>query len=107
MQGQSEHIANLSLLYKDTKHGGFAQLSYQYLGTTLASTAGYAGSDYIQRPMNSLAFSAEKDIHKHFTVFGKFNNLLNTPVKQYVQGTILVRQNTYKATYNIGVRYEM
>ena len=106
MQGQTEHVGNLSLLYKDTKHGAFAQLAYEYQGVTLASTSPYAGSDAIQRPMNTLAFSAEKDIHKHFTVFGKFNNLLNTPVKQYIQGNILVLQNTYRATYNVGVRYE-
>ena len=106
MQGQTDHIGNLSLLYKDTKHGAFAQLAYEYQGTTLAATSVYAGSDYIQRPMNTLAFSCEKDIAKHFTVFGKFNNLLNTPVKQYVQGNILVVSNTYKATYNIGIRYE-
>jgi TonB-dependent receptor len=106
MQGQTDHIGNLSLLYKDTRHGAFAQLAYEYQGTTLAATGQYAGSDYVQRPMNTLAFSCEKDVAKHFTVFGKFNNLLNTPVKQYVQGSILVVKNIYRSTYNIGIRYE-
>jgi hypothetical protein len=105
MQGQTAHIANLSLLYKDTKHGAFIQLSYEYQGTTLAETGQYAGDDYYQRPMNTLALSCEKDIHKHFTVFGKFNNLLNTPVQQYVQQTVLVLKNTYWATYTVGIRY--
>ncbi|HEV2479636.1 MAG TPA: outer membrane beta-barrel protein [Puia sp.] len=105
MQGQTEHIGNLSLLYKDTKHGAFVQVSYEYQGRTLAATGEYAGADYYQRPMNTLAVSGEKDIHKHFTVFAKLNNLLNTPVKQYVQN-ILVLQNTYRATYLLGVRYE-
>jgi len=105
MQGQTAHIANLSLLYKDTRHGAFAQLSYEYQGTTLAETGQYAGADYYQRPMNTLAFSCEKDIHKHFTVFGKFSNLLNTPVQQYVQQTVLVLKNTYWATYAFGIRY--
>lgn len=106
MQGQSEHVANLSLLYKDTRHGAFTQLAYEYQGTTLAATGLYAGADYYQRPTHTLSLSAEKDIHKHFTVFGKFNNLLNTAVEQYVQNTILVLKNTYRATYNIGIRYE-
>ena len=105
MQGQSVHIGNLSLMYKDTRHGAFAQVSYQYQGKTLAETGKYAGADYYQRPMNTLAVSGEKDIHKHFTVFAKFNNLLNTPVQQYVQNTVLVLKNTYRATYTIGVRY--
>ena len=104
MQGQTDNIANLSLLYKDTKHGTFVQASYQYQGNTLASTGIYAGADFIQHPMNTLAVSGEKDIHKHFTVFAKLNNLLNTPVQQYVQG-ILVLKNTYWATYQVGVRY--
>lgn len=104
MQGQSDHIGNLSLLYKDTKHGTFIQISYQYQGTTLAFTGTYAGADYIQRPMNTLAVSGEKDIHKHFTLFAKLNNLLNTPVEQYIQD-VLVLKNTYRATYSVGVRY--
>lgn len=105
MQGQSVHIGNLSLLYKDTRHGAFAQISYQYQGTTLAETGKYAGADFYQRPMNTLAVSGEKDIHKHFTVFGKFNNLLNTPEEQYVQNRVLVLKNIYRATYTVGVRY--
>jgi TonB-dependent receptor len=105
MQGQAEHVGNLSLLYKDTKHGTFAQLAYEYQGLTLAQTGSYAGADFYQRPTNTLAFSCEKDIHKHFTVFAKANNLLNTPIKEYVQNTVLVLQNTYWATFNVGVRY--
>ncbi|GGA98016.1 TonB-dependent receptor [Puia dinghuensis] len=104
MQGQTDHIVNLSLLYKDTKHGSFVQVSYQYQGTTLAETGQYAGADYFQRPMNTLAVSGEKDIRKHFTMFAKANNLLNTPVQQYVQG-VLVLKNTYRATYSLGIRY--
>jgi hypothetical protein len=104
MQGQTDHIGNVSILYKDTKHGSFAQLAYEYQGNTLAATGLYAGSDYVQHPTNTLAFSAEKDIRKHFTVFGKFNNLLNTATKQYVQNTILVVKNTTGANYVIGIR---
>jgi hypothetical protein len=105
LQGQTDHIANVSLLYKNVKKGIFAQLSYQYQGKTLALTSVYYQSDYYQKPMNILAFSAEKDLHKHFTIFGKFNNLLNTPSKQYVQNRILASQDIYKATYSIGIRY--
>jgi TonB-dependent receptor len=105
MQGQTDHIVNLSLLYKDTKHGAFAQLAYEYIGNTLAATGEYAGADFYQRPENILAFSCEKDIRKHFTVFAKANNLLNTPNAQYVQQTVLVLRNTSYADYSVGVRY--
>jgi TonB-dependent receptor len=105
MQGQTDHIVNLSLLYKDTKHGAFAQLAYEYIGNTLASTGQYAGADNYQRPENILAFSCEKDIRKHFTVFAKLNNLLNTPNAQYVQQSVLVSRSTSYADYSVGIRY--
>jgi outer membrane receptor protein involved in Fe transport len=106
MQGQTDHIVNVSLLYKDTKAGAFAQLAYEFQGTTLAQISTYYQSDYYQRPMNTLSFSLEKDFAKYFTVFGKFNNLLNTPSVQYVQKTLEVSRDMYKATYSIGVRID-
>ena len=107
LQGQTANIANVSLLYKDVKHGFFAQLAYEYQGKTLAQTSIYYKSDYYQLALNTLAFSLEKDIQKHFTLFGKFNNLLNTTAKEYVyaQNPILVAQDMYKATYMVGLRY--
>ena len=105
LQGQTDHIVNVSLLYKNVKKGFFAQLAYEYQGKTLAQVSFYYQSDYYQQPMNTLAFSLEKDIHKHFTLFGKFNNLLNTATKEYVQKTLLVSKDVYNATYSIGVRY--
>jgi TonB-dependent receptor len=104
LQGQTDHIVNVSLLYKNVKKGLFAQLSYEYQGKTLAQVSQWYQSDYYQHPLNTMAFSLEKDIHKHFTLFGKFNNLLNTVTKQYVQG-LIVSSDTYKATYSLGVRY--
>jgi TonB-dependent receptor len=107
LQGQTDHVANVSLLYKDTKAGFFAQLAYEFQGTTLVQVNSLQyQSDYYQRPQNFLAFSIEKDIRKHFTVFGKFNNLLNTPAVQYVQKTLDVSRDIYKATYEIGIRFD-
>jgi TonB-dependent receptor len=105
LQGQTDNVINISLLYKDVKKGFFAQVAYEFQGNTLAYTSLYYQSDYYQHPTNTLAVSLEKDIHKHFTVFGKFNNLLNTPVTEYVQKTLLVAKDIYKATYIIGIRY--
>ena len=98
-------IANISLLYKDVKNGFFAQFAYQYQGKTLTQISFYYQSDYYQSPTNTLSLSLEKDIHKHFTLFGKFNNLLNTPVTQYVQNSLQVSKDIYNATYTIGLRY--
>jgi outer membrane receptor protein involved in Fe transport len=105
LQGQTDHVVNLSLLYKDPRKGVFAQLAYGYQGKTLAQIQEIYQADYYQRAMNTLAFSLEKDFHKHFTVFGKFNNLLNTASVQYVQKTLEVSRDVYRATYSIGFRY--
>jgi TonB-dependent receptor len=105
MQGQTDHTINASLLYKDTKNGFFAQLAYEFQGTTLVQVSPIYQSDYYQRPMNTLAFSIEKDIHGHFTLFGKFNNLLNTPSIQYVQKTLEVSKDIYESSFSIGLRY--
>jgi hypothetical protein len=41
---------------------------------------------------------------RHFTIFGKFNNLLNTPTTIRINN-LTVGQDIYKANYNIGLRY--
>jgi len=107
LQGQTDNVVNVSLLYKDVKHGFFAQVSYEFQGYTLSQISIFYQSDYYQHPTNTLAVSVEKDIHKHFTVFGKFNNLLNTPITEYVQKTLLVAKDIYKATYSVGLRYAL
>lgn len=105
LQGQSDHVLNLSLLYKDTLHKLFAQLSYGFTGKTLSEVSVYYNSDYYQQPMSTLDFSVEKGISRHFTLFGKFNNLLNTATTLKAQGTLTVAQTTYQRSFNIGIRY--
>ena len=105
MQGQTNNTLNLSLLYRNKKNHLFIQLSYEYLGKTLAKVYPVYGYDYYQTPESFLALSAEKQLkNKHFTVFGKFNNLLNTPTTNKIN-SLLTIQDTYKASYSIGIRY--
>ncbi len=104
LQGQTNNSLNASLLYRDTKHGVFVQLAYQYLGKTLSQVYANYGYDYYQQPQSFLALSGEKTFSKHFTLFGKFNNLLNTPTTIKINN-LTVGQNIYKANYNIGLRY--
>jgi TonB-dependent receptor len=104
LQGQTDNSLNASLLYKDNRHQLFLQLAYQFLGKTLSQVYQNYGYDYYQQPQSFLAFSGEKGLNKHFTIFGKFNNLLNTPTTIKING-LTVGQNIYKANYNIGLRY--
>jgi len=104
LQGQPEHEANVSLEYKNDKRKFFIQLSYQYNGRTLYRVNPDLGYDYYQQPQSFLALSADKGIGKHFTLFGKFNNLLNTAtvIKTY---TITTGNDFTKPSGLIGIRY--
>jgi len=79
LAGQSAHIGNLSLVYKNTKIGLDAQVSFVYTGKHIVYVSAYYGLDYWQRANSQLDFSAEKRITKNFSVYVKLTNLLNTP----------------------------
>jgi len=105
MQGQTDHSLNVSLLFKNDRKHFFAQLAYQYLGKTLAQVYPVYGYDYYQSPQSFLAVSAEQQLkNSHFTIFGKFNNLLNTATVNKINN-LLVRKDTYNASFSLGIRY--
>jgi hypothetical protein len=62
------------------------------------------GYDYYQQPQSFLALSADKGLNKHFTLFGKFNNLLNTAtvIKTY---NLTTGYDLGKPSGIIGIRY--
>ena len=106
LQGQADHIANVSLLFRDLPTGFYLQTSYQYTGRTLQLVQ--ASFDYYQLPQSSLAVSVEKRIERHFTAFAKLNNLLNTPSVLKINNSALVTQrDSYQATYLLGLRYAL
>jgi hypothetical protein len=105
MQGQTDNALNLSLLYRDDHHKLFVQLAYEYLGRTLAIVYPIYGYDYYQQPLSFLALSAEKQLHnRHFTVFGKFNNILNTATYNRINDITTLR-DIYHSNFSIGMRY--
>lgn len=105
MQGQTDNTLNLSLLYRNEHSHLFIQLAYEYIGKTLAKVYPIYGYDYYQTPASYLALSAEKQLgNRHFTIFGKFNNLLNTPTTNNINGLLTVK-DIYKASYSIGLRF--
>ncbi len=79
LQGQTDHTLNVSFLYRNKNSNLFAELAFQYIGRSISVVYPIYGYDYYQQPQANLAFSAEKGLNnKHFTVFTKWNNLLNT-----------------------------
>ena len=127
MQGQAKHIGNLSLIYKDPSLGLDVQLAFVYTGERIVQVAQYANLDSWQQPYSQLDFSFEKKIVKHFSLYGKINNLTNSKtnviLKQpYVlnQGTgaldqiagqtdyknTFVQSDYYKLSFLFGIRYK-
>ncbi|MFD1470174.1 TonB-dependent receptor domain-containing protein [Hymenobacter caeli] len=84
LQGQSKHVANASLLYKNPRSGLEMQLAYVYTGARIVQVGQFLGLDYWQRAQSQLDFSAEKRLTKSDKRFGltayvKIQNILNTP----------------------------
>ncbi|MFI5162875.1 MAG: TonB-dependent receptor domain-containing protein [Sphingobacteriales bacterium] len=104
LNGASVHDLNVSLLYRNKKVGLNAQIAYQYLGKTLVGRYPDNGDNYIQQPLSFLAFSADKSIGKHFTIFTKLNNLLNTHTTVVLHNFQNGNEVT-RATYLLGLRY--
>lgn len=97
LQGQSPHIANASLLYKNRKKGIDMQLTAVYTGTQITFVSPFKDLDYWQKSITRLSFSINKRISiskkssKYLTVYCKVNNLLNAPV------TVVIHQpNVYR-----------
>ncbi len=121
LQGQSDHIANLSLIYKSPQAGLDAQLSWVYTGKRINIVSPYKGLDYWQRGTSQVDFSAEKRFAGgHFSVFTKITNLLNNPIiveilkpntlgnlpDQTRPDRILVQKDVFQQSYLLGLRYK-
>ena len=106
LQGQTDHTLNFSLLYRDKTHALFAEIAFQYIGRSIGLVYPIYGDDYYVQPQANLAFSAEKGLrNRHFTLFTKWNNLLNTATKNQIND-ILVTRDITKFNASVGIRYE-
>ena len=125
LQGQSDHVGNLSLLFKDARSGFDLQLAFVYTGKRIAQVSPYYNLDYWQRAYQQLDFSLEKRIARQFSFFVKVNNLTNTPRKvdilqpnNFLAGNkmlpeqedanrILVQKDIYKINFLAGFRFKL
>ncbi|WP_131538844.1 TonB-dependent receptor [Pedobacter nototheniae] len=127
LQGQSNHIGNLSLLFKDIKSGFDAQIAAVYTGARIYTVSPYLNNDIWQKASIQIDLSAEQRIAKRFSVYMKINNLLNTPSEleirrpynitpetinqkvddQEVGKNVFVRKDLYQQFYLLGLRYKL
>jgi hypothetical protein len=132
LQGQADNVANLSFIYKNPKMGLDVNISGVYTGKLIFATSPDYGLDLWQLPQVRLDLSFEKTLSKKIklSIFGKVNNILNTPLEidQYPPSpyknvgqtgylpnqtggtyisTILQEKETYGQFYTLGVRYKL
>ncbi len=122
LYGQSAHVANLSLLYKDTEHGWDVQLAASYTGGRINTVSQFVDNDLYQKGFIQMDASAEKRIKGGFLLFAKANNLLNTPTEIFINnvssknsdvpnqdlsGKTLIRRDFYQRSYVLGIRYKL
>ena len=124
LQGQADHIGNLSFLFRDSRSGWDAQLSFVYTGKRIAIVSPFYGLDIWQRANGQLDFSITKKFNAHFSAFVKATNLLNSNLYQdilhanglttYQNGLegqtnpnrILIQRDAYGQTVLGGIRYK-
>jgi outer membrane receptor protein involved in Fe transport len=129
LQGQSDNIGNVSLIYKNPKIGLDVQVAGVYTGERISFISPYAGLDYWQSPTTQLDLSFEKKFGKHFSFYGKVNNLTDAPLElslhqsytTYLQASgsralalqsdpansIIIQKDYYRTTYLFGIRYKL
>ncbi|MBO9204158.1 MULTISPECIES: TonB-dependent receptor [Niastella] len=126
LQGQSKHIANLSLLLKDDNKTGLnAQLAFTYVGRRINTVSQFLNNDIWQKGFTQMDFSLEKRIARQWFIYAKVNNILNTPYELYIRqpfnGSSIngevphqtpgkdtyIRRDTYGANYLLGVKFKL
>ena len=128
LQGQSNHIGNISLIYKNPKIGLDVQVAMVYTGERISFISPYLGLHYWQSPSTQLDISFEKRLVKKLTFYGKINNLTDAPYElslhqsynAYLKSSgsralalqsdpnkkIIIQKDFYKASFLFGFRFK-
>ena len=107
MQGQSTHVANLSLLYRNVKAGLNCQVSMLFQGNRIADISFYYQQDFYQKNYFDLSFSLDKTIGKYFSFFIKLDNLLNSPNELRTKDNYFVEKYTYGQNFLVGLKFKL
>ena len=122
LYGQAAHVANLSLLFKDTRNGWDAQITGSYISRRLADVSNWHDNDIWENNYFRMEISAEKSFGCGASIFLKATNLLNLPMIRYyhkgphtdsltevdrVGGNVVERNERYGQTLLIGIRFKL
>ena len=123
LQGQSAHLANAALLYKNTKTGTDVQFNWQFTGKRIALVSPYYDMDFWMKDMHTFDASAEQKLSRHIFLFAKVQNLFNAKYQVYINktatninlmpfqdansGQTLMQQNETGRVYQLGFRFDL
>ncbi|TVR71524.1 MAG: TonB-dependent receptor [Marinilabiliales bacterium] len=124
LQGQSAHLGNLSVLYKNQTTGTDAQIAAVYTGRRIAYISAYKDNDQWQRAITQLDFSFDQRIIPGLIAYLKVNNILNTPFELEIPASneaafaaephlqpdshrVLSRSDLFHRTVLLGLRYSI
>jgi outer membrane receptor protein involved in Fe transport len=129
LQGQSNNIGNVSLLFKDPKLGLNLQAALVYTGERITFISPYLGLNYYQSPTTQLDFSGEIRVVKKLSFYTKINNITNAPfilslhqsydnykqtsgsrpltLQSDASNKIIIQNDNYKASFLFGLRYKL
>ena len=124
LQGQSDHIGNASLLFKNQQKKLDLQLVVNYTGERIAFVSPFLDADHYMKPMTQMDFSVEKGFGDKFIAFFKANNILNTPYQLYIKKPLAnpedpypyqsnpkeeanIRKDLYGVSFRVGMRYKL
>ncbi len=119
--GQAAHVANLSLLFKNTKHGWEGQLAGSYTGKRLSDISNWYDDDIWEAGYFQLDASIEKSWKNGISIFAKGSNLLDTPLLRYIQagphtesvdsdrhnGNLIERKEWHGQSIMLGIRFKL
>lgn len=119
--GQAAHVANLSLLFKDTRHGWEGQLAGSYTGERLSDISNWFEDDIWEEGCFQLDVSVEKNWKNGISLFAKASNLLDTPLIRFIRngphtegvdserrnGNVVERKEWHGQSFMVGIRYKL
>ncbi len=123
LQGQADHIGNLSLMYKNQLSGTDMQLAVVYTGERIEFVSPFLDNDHWSKPITQLDFSFDQKIGNHFTLFARVNNILDAPYELFIKSPLAreearfpyqgnsdettVRVDRFGQSYRLGLRFKI
>jgi outer membrane cobalamin receptor len=108
--GQSPHLFNLSLTYRNSRSGLKSGISYTMQGDNLSAlNNSHLHFNRYQATYHDLGLTFEQRIGARFIVQMKISNLLNSPLIWYMkeENGVLIRKSYNYQVYTIQLRYSI